>query len=224
MSPHEALQNLHALYPDNATRLAEFIRKSNADQKLLPQWREEQLIQFIGLMRQNVEDLEQAYKERRITKLAWAARNLLEIIVWIEYCNASDEKAKRFSDDAARDLRGYGRALQIHAPKASAEATKGLSNALNELDAAAGKLGIVGFDQDFKEVRKAAEVVGRKTDLRAQFQVVVEIRPSDGNRDAFRTAGGHRGGGELSPGLSRPGRHVRARWAHNDPRRGIIEI
>jgi len=61
---------------------------------------------------QSAMDLEPAYLRRRIPALAWAIRNLLELSIWIDYCNLSEQHAKRFSDDRLRDLRGLSKAVQ----------------------------------------------------------------------------------------------------------------
>jgi hypothetical protein len=36
--------------------------------------------------------------------IAWMARNILELSVWIQYCSRSRSKAEEFYDDAIRDL------------------------------------------------------------------------------------------------------------------------
>jgi hypothetical protein len=37
-------------------------------------------------------------------EMAWIARSLLELEIWAEYCNASEEKAQQFWQDSIRDL------------------------------------------------------------------------------------------------------------------------
>jgi hypothetical protein len=39
-----------------------------------------------------------------IAYIAWLARNILELKVWVHYCSASTENVQEFSDDAVRDL------------------------------------------------------------------------------------------------------------------------
>ena len=49
-------------------------------------------------------ELERAYRERRLSAIAWTARNLLELYVWTNYCCASEDNAKTFDEDSARDV------------------------------------------------------------------------------------------------------------------------
>jgi hypothetical protein len=51
----------------------------------------------------NTNELELAYKERPIGAIAWFAGNLLELLIWSEYCASSQANAKEFLLDAARD-------------------------------------------------------------------------------------------------------------------------
>src|SRR5207248_759981 len=39
-----------------------------------------------------------------VAELAWRARNLLELRIWVEYCALSEEKAWRFYTDGVRDM------------------------------------------------------------------------------------------------------------------------
>ena len=52
--------------------------------------------------------LKRAHEEKRAeaSLLAWRARNLLELSVWCLYCSKSRENARRFYEDAGRDVLG----------------------------------------------------------------------------------------------------------------------
>lgn len=52
---------------------------------------------------QNTNELQLALIERPLNAVAWLARNLLELAIWSEYCAQSEENAKEFQLDAARD-------------------------------------------------------------------------------------------------------------------------
>jgi hypothetical protein len=42
-------------------------------------------------------------------EIAWIARSLLELEIWIDYCNSSPELAEQFQQDALRDLNELSR-------------------------------------------------------------------------------------------------------------------
>ena len=52
---------------------------------------------------QNSTELQLAFSERPLNTVAWLARNLLELAIWSEYCTQSEENAKEFVIDSARD-------------------------------------------------------------------------------------------------------------------------
>ncbi len=59
--------------------------------------------------------MKRAYEEgdsRDVSALAWRARNLLELSVWTTYCATNRESARRFYEDAARDLNGVWTAFK----------------------------------------------------------------------------------------------------------------
>jgi hypothetical protein len=49
------------------------------------------------------EELKSGLQDKRIGRLAWAARNFLELRVWVQYVAASKENAKRLYDDRMLD-------------------------------------------------------------------------------------------------------------------------
>lgn len=106
-------------------------------------------------------DLERAYLERRITTLAWATRNLLELSIWIDYCNLSNQHAKRFSDDSLRDLYGLSKAVQRTVEVESGVKSTDMDRALSNLAQFAQSLGIQALEDDFKHVSEAAKELGR---------------------------------------------------------------
>jgi hypothetical protein len=79
---------------------------------LIDDWREQQMVKFILLLTYNVDELLHGFNQKRIWKLAWSARNLLELAIWVEYCNFSPANARQFRDDSARDLLGTAASIQ----------------------------------------------------------------------------------------------------------------
>ncbi len=103
---------LGQFFPVRSDFLAGFLIEANKSERTMDVWRERQLFNFIKLLAQNAEDLVLGYRAQRISKVAWAARNILEIAVWVDYCNLSDAHAKTFRKDSARDLLGFTKAVQ----------------------------------------------------------------------------------------------------------------
>jgi len=91
---------------------------------------------------------------------AWNARNMVELAVWIRYCGKSEKNARRFHEDAYRDMKGIILSLeQLHK----------LVGSRYELDASAHekldlltqtKLGLDSIDPDYERVSSAAKDVG----------------------------------------------------------------
>jgi len=104
--------SLHEFFPERAQGLAHFLDERMARR---PDWKNGgsgSSGNFIQTLILSAADLKRAFVEKRITTLAWTTRNLLELSIWIDYCNLSEVHAKRFRDDAARDLYGLSHAVQ----------------------------------------------------------------------------------------------------------------
>lgn len=91
---------------------------------------------------------------------AWNARNLLELWIWVKYCSTSPENARRFHEDALRDVRGLIDAHDSMCKHAGIANTTG-DEARKRLDELAlEKLGITSLDPAFERVSEAARGVG----------------------------------------------------------------
>jgi hypothetical protein len=101
-------------------------------------------------------ELDQAYKERPLSAVAWIARNLLELVVWVKYCSASDENANTFADDCARD------AVQaIDLPDGfSNDETFSHRDARASIIKKAKEAGFETVDEGYTRVANAAKAVG----------------------------------------------------------------
>jgi hypothetical protein len=122
---------------------------------------------FAGLAAQVFSEyllLKRAYEEddvRDVSVLAWRARNLLELSVWSVYCVKSRENARRFYEDAGRDVNGVYTAF-----KKWGEATKqdvqwfqlGASEQ-QHLSGRALAEGIQSVNGRYTEVRDAARAI-----------------------------------------------------------------
>lgn len=104
-------------------------------------------------------DLLKTIDQDTVSGAAWNSRNLLELWVWLKYCAASRENARRFHEDALRDILGLTDALsKLHA----------LQGIPNEFEASArvkiaevqDKLGLDSLDTHYTHVADAAKTVG----------------------------------------------------------------
>jgi hypothetical protein len=157
----KSLDDLHQLFPERSLLLVNALRKKNKEDKKLPEWRSEQIAKLAVTVIQSAMDLEPAYLCGRISALAWATRNLLELSIWIDYCNLSDQHAKRFSDDSLRDLYGLSKAVQQTFEAESGAKSNDLDLALGNLSQFAQKWGIAALEDDFKRVSDAAKELGQ---------------------------------------------------------------
>jgi hypothetical protein len=57
------------------------------------------------------DDLLKTIDQEAVSGAAWNSRNLLELWVWLKYCATSRENARRFHEDALRDMQGLTDAL-----------------------------------------------------------------------------------------------------------------
>src|SRR4051794_25145560 len=155
LNVEESYRVLDDIYPDKANRLLAAIPSFNKENKQMDEWREKQLCHLLELTISSVADFRRAYEEQNISKLAWSARNILELSVWIQYCNLSEANAKRFYDDALRDMYGWFRA--IHELRTFQEGRRDaeLVETLDTLETFATESGITPLGDDFKRVAAA---------------------------------------------------------------------
>jgi hypothetical protein len=162
LCPDDLIDFLHQFFPRRALALAASIEELRPEDHPFQRSPERLMIKFIRMLDLNTSDLERAHHEKRISTLAWAARNILELSVWIEYCTLTDENARRFQEDAVRDLAGFSDAVQtaVHLTEGQQHAELG-SVRLRLTEFAASTLGIPVLGNDFQRVAQAATVIGR---------------------------------------------------------------
>jgi hypothetical protein len=154
----EAFETLKKDFPGRGRVLINILLQREADKKI-PDWRAEQLIQFVGLIEWFVEDLLTAHDLERVMTVAWLARNLLELNIWVRYCNLSEAHADRFAADRMRDFYGYIKALEGLTSATSSSAFQ-VTDLLKRYSAYAESKGIEEIGDDFTRVSKAAEELG----------------------------------------------------------------
>jgi len=159
---HEAIARLHEFFPERANWLTAYLKTENDKIGRIKKWRENQLSCFVKSLTTNTFELERAFMEQRIGTLAWVTRNILELSVWIDYCNLSDANAERFRTDAARDFLGLVKAVQSLQVAEYGSEHVGLEQAQRALEAfAISAYGIPTLDDTFEMVSSAAKDLGR---------------------------------------------------------------
>ena len=158
------LDVLVKFFPDPAMFWCGYVAYRNKDLKAFPKWRENQFVKFIGQLISNVDEMKTAYEQRRIMRLSWAVRNLLELSVWIDYCNLSNDNAERFHKDSAKDAIDWANTIQ------KIVSGGGGSN-IAEIDLAtstlADRFSLEETDMDFKRISNAAKELGRQESFAA---------------------------------------------------------
>ena len=106
----EALERAHGLTaPENIRRMSDVLDELKAQfgashwhvDMLLNLWAE--LVMDFRLLELSYVNHHEAFVISRPSVMAWRARNLLELSVWIEYCLKSKENVRRFYNDKMRD-------------------------------------------------------------------------------------------------------------------------
>jgi len=133
---------------------------SAAQKSAFEKWHSALIIDFIHGLESYCEELRETIGKDRLSSVAWSARSLLELLVWIKFCRASDENARRFHEDALRDAKGL---VEAHAKTREAlgidDKTSAL--ALEQIQVIAKEdLGLDGIDANYFAVAKAAKATG----------------------------------------------------------------
>lgn len=104
----------------------------------------------------NRDSLVESVKERRIDRLSWVVRNLLELTIWAEYCAATPDNAQQFMLDSARDAMDAMKAVH----KISIKGSKILDVRQDLIDRAEAD-GLPRIDQTYSKVADVAKTLGR---------------------------------------------------------------
>jgi hypothetical protein len=120
-------------------------------------WRLALTTDLVQSVERNCVELVETIGKDRLPAAAWIARNLLELLVWVKYCNVSRENAWRFHEDALRDVKGL---TELH--KKSCE-VMGIENETSAITAqriknvASEKLGLEDINSKFLTVAEASK-------------------------------------------------------------------
>lgn len=127
------------------------------DRQLQEPWRVDLTIGLTNSIEQNCRQLLDTIDKDALPSSAWISRNLLELWVWVKFCVASKENARRFYEDALRDLKGL---LEANTKSC---ASMGIANEFSAIGeeriqrVASERLGLDHIDSKFMEVALAAK-------------------------------------------------------------------
>lgn len=96
------------------------------------------------------------------SEIAWRARNLLELFIWSAYCSNSTENARRFYEDAERDMQHLMESF-IKWGAATGQDSNWLSDFSGVKESLREKMlqeGINNIDDKYTDVRDAAKAIG----------------------------------------------------------------
>ncbi|SRR6266513_5132560 len=152
-------------FPETSLALVRFLKRKNRRSQRIPQWRVTQVQNFVIALNATAFELERARHEGRTATLAWSARNFLELSIWIEYCCASEENAKRFRQDTSRDL--YGMIAAAKGVDINPELHKKVDALLQRFERIFNTNSFKVTDE-FKKVGKAAAELSREREFFSQ--------------------------------------------------------
>jgi len=109
----------------------------------------------------HVHALTDASHDMPVTLVAWHARNLLELLIWTEYCLQSADNAAQFMIDAIRDIGDMIRVI----PKSALEGNEQGRDLLDRFNESRVELAeVIGdgeVNKKYMNVRDAANAIGK---------------------------------------------------------------
>jgi hypothetical protein len=120
--------------------------------------------------------LKEANEDQRrytVSRLAWHARNLLELAVWANYCKGGIPNVRRLYEDAGRDVTDMYSAFQKWAETTAQDADfiSRFAHAKQDLTQRAAVEGIEELDASYTRVRAVAKEIG----MGDHFSVVFKL-------------------------------------------------
>jgi hypothetical protein len=149
-----------SILPTRAEIVLRDLRAWHSKAREIEEWREEQLRNFLTSLIRNVRELESAIVDKQTPRIAWVIRNLLELAVWVQYCNSSNERAQRFCVDSVRDFFGLSKALKGFFAGQDVDFSNIDKFEAEFKDAIKQEFGMAEIDEEYERVSKAAKDVG----------------------------------------------------------------
>ena len=159
-NPTAATSKYETIRP-RAVALALSFAKVKQKEVRFSDWRELQLRSFVQHTTLYAVDLQLAYQNDRVSPVAQAMRNLMEIYIWTQYTRKSNENAKKFYQDAARDVRDTMETLQKVYTRENNTPEKRLVALLDEMKSEFAKFNVEDYEEAFTRVSDAAKEIGK---------------------------------------------------------------
>jgi hypothetical protein len=102
----ETASSIQMLEERIPVHLREAFRLLTENAQNFENWQADLLFKLLRRVEGNCQELLETIGKDRLPAAAWIARNLLELWVWIKYCGTRRDNARRFHEDALRDLKG----------------------------------------------------------------------------------------------------------------------
>jgi polyhydroxyalkanoate synthesis regulator phasin len=145
--------------------------KANQGSNLFPFWRQLQILNFVRRVGLYARDLDESYRSDRIDSLAQALRNLMELDIWVEFCELSEENAKQFFDDMARDTREVIETHQKLYTDVNKKAYEGADDLYRSLKENAATLIVTNVEGKYTQVSDVAKKIGRNLRHSALYKI-----------------------------------------------------
>lgn len=151
-------EKLQTVIPNRLQELYDIITRCKSRGTAEP-WFADLVVKILLSVNRVCGDLLKTIDQEAVSGAAWNSRNLLELWVWLKYCATSRDNARRFHEDALRDMQGLTDALcKLHA-------LQGIPNEFEvsariKIEEVRDKLGLGSLDSGYTRVADAAEAVG----------------------------------------------------------------
>lgn len=123
--------------------------------------------------------LKRGLKERDISYISWATRNLLELLVWSRYCAFSKQNTLRFYQDSVRDLAGtmaaFRELAQYGSETVGAQNLEIVEETETKTMHLAARFGVIPLDVGFLPVATAATEIGMDVDYRKANKILSKL-------------------------------------------------
>jgi hypothetical protein len=151
------------------------------ERERLPFEREFQIRKFLAHSAVYIHDLREWYQRGRLDWLTQTLRNLMELNVWAEFCNASEANWRRFVDDSTRDLKELLTISHNLSTKTDPDGDAVVAAQIATVDEHAKRIGI-DMAEKYLRVDKAAEQLNKRHFIR---QCIRQLRSMHIRRPSF---------------------------------------
>ncbi len=141
-------------------RLNELLEKVDHSRGYVEGWYADLILKISLSIGRVCNDLFKTTEQDALPAAAWNARNLLELWVWTKYCSTSRDNARRFHEDAVRDMMGIAAVHSKMCEVAGVHDELGAVGQEKLRKIAADQLGLATIDANYTRVAEAARSLG----------------------------------------------------------------